>query len=775
MGSEAPSWQVTKFLVKYGLVSADDAEQLSKHACEVDFSDAFRRTALHKAASRSDGYDDVVQLLRLRANALSRDSRKQQALFKACDPRVAELLIRQRCQVRWKDSSGRTPLFVAAGSGLPSGPRMVCAMKELGGHLGDLDSSGESCLFAAARIKKPQLAKEMCTLLLEEFDLDAQLASSAGTLAGDVASTDAAAALLPGSQKRAVDAADSKERIVRPKIPKRTKPPQEATEAEEAQPVGPGTLLFYACACGDAKRVGELLEAEADISWSDKAGATALHAAASSSYACTQVLLKYRAHTDARDLSGQTPLFQASSPSIVEALLRRHADVGHRDELGRTSLFSAVQHGFLDVVNALQEMKGDVLAKDNSGETCLFEAARMRKASEALAMCKLLLKHMNEQALPCAGYPVQTPPAKALNAQQQSASDVATTSAARNLLRSYEGKVEATLPPLSVLRVPDSVTSSGSEFGDMAEQPKAAAGDAAEPSGAEGDGEPKKPEELSAEQHADAPESRLSLCWKTRPRAGPPRNHLAEAQLKVLKSSGFHFPKKNVRPSLKRLLPRRPASPAGDPPPAAEEADAELPSVRKPSPEKSTSIAPAKQELTPRRRLRLETRKEPASASAQGSQEPADDTAAQAPAAEASAARPSPRLRPAPDAAKSSKASSQTPKKRCIGAVGTLKLDADPAKARLQLALRKAMREAAEAEEEAKRIRQSSTSTTQEKALATRKATKKRQILDQTRQALGLVKEFFVGFPGISREDRESAGSSVAERRPPRKKTETAD
>ncbi|CAE7243338.1 unnamed protein product, partial [Symbiodinium sp. KB8] len=189
------------------------------------------------------------------------------------------------------------------------------------------------------------------------------------------------------------------------------------------------------------------------------------------------------------------------------------------------------------------------------------------------------------------------------------------------------------------------------------------------------------------------------------------------------------------------------------------------------SPEKSTSSAPAKQELTPRRRLRLETRKETAkaSASAPGGQEPANDTAAQAPDSEAPAARPSPRLRPAADAAKSSKPSSQTPKKR------TFKLDADPAKARLQLALRKAMREAAEAEEEAKKIRQSSTSTTAEKALATRKATKKRQILDQTRQALGLVKEFFVGFPGISREDRESAASSITERRPAKKKTETVD
>lgn len=765
MSSEVPSWQVTKFLVKYGLVRADDAEQLWKHACEVDFADPFRRTALHKAASRSDGYGDVVELLRLRANALSRDNRKQQALFKACDPRVAELLIRQRCQVRWKDSFGRTPLFVAAGSGLPSGPRMVCALKELGGHLGDLDSSGESCLFAAARIKEPQLAKEMCSLLLEEFDLEAQLVSSSGALAGDCASTDAVAALLPRSLKRARDAGDSKERVGRPKIPKRTKPPQDAAEAEQAPPVGPGTLLFYACACGDAKRAGELLEAEADISWSDKDGATALHAAASTSNACTEALLKYRARTDATDLRGQTPLFQASSPSIAEALLRRHADVEHRDELGRTSLFSAVQHGFLDVVNALKEMKGDVLCKDNSGETCLFEAARLRKASEALDMCKLLLKHMTEQALPCAGYPVQPPPASILNAQEQSASDVATTSAARKLLRSYEGKVEATLPPLSVLRVPDSFTSSGSEFGDMAEQPKTAAGETAEPREAEG--EPKKPEERSEEQqHAS-----FSLHWKTRPRAGPPRNHLAEAQLKLLKSSGFHFPKKNVRPSLKRLLPRRPASPEGDPPAAAEEADAELPSTRQPSPEKSTSSAPAKQELTPRRRLRLETRKETAkaSASAPGGQEPADGTVAQAPASEASAARPSPRLRPAADAAKSSKPSSQTPKKR------TFKLDADPAKARLQLALRKAMREAAEAEEEAKKIRQSSTSTTAEKALATRKATKKRQILDQTRQALGLVKEFFVGFPGISREERESAASSITERRPAKKKTETVD
>ncbi|CAE7611995.1 unnamed protein product, partial [Symbiodinium sp. CCMP2456] len=243
--------------------------------------------------------------------------------------------------------------------------------------------------------------------------------------------------------------------------------------------------------------------------------------------------------------------------------------------------------------------------------------------------------------------------------------DVAKTSAARNLLRSCEGKVEATLPPLSVLRVPDSFTSSGSEFGDMAEQPKTAAVE--EPREAEG--EPKKPEEQSEEQQADAPESRFSLRWKSRPRAGPPRNRLAEAQLKLLKSSGFHFPKKNVRPSLKRLLPRRPASPegGGDPPPAAEEADAELPSTRKPSPEKSTSEAQAKQELTPRRRLRLETRKESAKASASepGGQEPADDTAAQAPASEAPAARPSPspRLRPAADAAKSSKPPAQTPKK----------------------------------------------------------------------------------------------------------------
>jgi ankyrin repeat protein len=77
---------------------------------------------------------------------------------------------------------------------------------------------------------------------------------------------------------------------------------------------------------------------------------------------------------NAKNRSGETPLFFAATKEITELLIAKGADVDAKDD-GWTPLHAAVDEGHKEVVELLITKGADVNAKDKRGSTSLFFAA----------------------------------------------------------------------------------------------------------------------------------------------------------------------------------------------------------------------------------------------------------------------------------------------------------------------------------------------------------------------------------------------------------------
>eukprot|EP01059_Diplonema_ambulator_P014844 TRINITY_DN25869_c0_g1_i3.p1 TRINITY_DN25869_c0_g1~~TRINITY_DN25869_c0_g1_i3.p1 ORF type:complete len:308 (+),score=70.54 TRINITY_DN25869_c0_g1_i3:122-925(+) len=102
------------------------------------------------------------------------------------------------------------------------------------------------------------------------------------------------------------------------------------------------TALHFACSCDLIQAVCTLLDSGADI--------------------------------NRIDMSGQSPLFYATNPNVVELLLSRGADVHNMDATGRTPLHDAVAMAREDIARLLIEHGADVRAQSMDGTTPLHEA-----------------------------------------------------------------------------------------------------------------------------------------------------------------------------------------------------------------------------------------------------------------------------------------------------------------------------------------------------------------------------------------------------------------
>jgi len=169
------------------------------------------------------------------------------------------------------------------------------------------------------------------------------------------------------------------------------------------------TELMEAAVKGDLARVRDLLAQGADVNARDRAGLTALMAAANAAVA--QALIVKGADVNARGQNGMTALTYAlgwnridvaqvliakgadpntkgpgGSPvlrdaaasgqaSIVRALLEKGADPNAKDDLGMTALLHAAEHRYSAVVEALLDKGADPNAKDRYGQPPLLLAA----------------------------------------------------------------------------------------------------------------------------------------------------------------------------------------------------------------------------------------------------------------------------------------------------------------------------------------------------------------------------------------------------------------
>jgi ankyrin repeat protein len=114
-------------------------------------------------------------------------------------------------------------------------------------------------------------------------------------------------------------------------------------------------------------------------------GGHPLHAAAyAGSFEVVRKLIEYDpANIDARESSGETPLYWASwgrhkakDGSVVRLLLKHGADIHAQNKDGWTPLHRASYNGALEVVHVLLEHGADVEVKAKDGETALQAAAR---------------------------------------------------------------------------------------------------------------------------------------------------------------------------------------------------------------------------------------------------------------------------------------------------------------------------------------------------------------------------------------------------------------
>jgi len=141
---------------------------------------------------------------------------------------------------------------------------------------------------------------------------------------------------------------------------------------------GNWTMLHAAAAGGLITWVGRLLDKGADVSATTAEGKTPLHWAAYRGYKDLALLLIDKgADVNASDVNGKTALLLAvagDKEEVALALIERHADVNTPDRDGHTPLMDAVQAGLTDVAVVLVKNGADVNAACAGGWTPLMWA-----------------------------------------------------------------------------------------------------------------------------------------------------------------------------------------------------------------------------------------------------------------------------------------------------------------------------------------------------------------------------------------------------------------
>ena len=121
----------------------------------------------------------------------------------------------------------------------------------------------------------------------------------------------------------------------------------------------------------------KLLECRAHVNAMDSQGRTPLHHASGiSSWHLAEMLLKSRADPNALDHAGQTPLHYASYTCVVRLLLDHKAPINARSRVGKTALYVACEDTNTSVVEMLLEEKAHVNVGDQAQTRPLHVLAR---------------------------------------------------------------------------------------------------------------------------------------------------------------------------------------------------------------------------------------------------------------------------------------------------------------------------------------------------------------------------------------------------------------
>lgn len=311
----------------------DMAKLFLDYGAHVQAMDAFGSTALHKAAS-SSSLNVTRLLLKHGADIEAVNHFGETALHRIAEndggSEVVSLLIDAKIDVEALDDSVQTALDLAIRSGALKVARLI--LKQGANGKAYVDHDGESRLFRAARENNQVFA---------EFLLEAGVEVEAKNKAGKTALYVAV----------------------------------EESQEEESRKEVVQTLLDHGA------------DPQIALIRGDNAGCTVLHCATSNAeFSIVEMLLRAGAKTEARDLSGRTPLhwdifWNEQNHQILELLLEWKADTNAQDNEGNTPLHLTVYHRQPQKMQILLDGVSDPTLHTNTrkqnGRTPLHEIARM--------------------------------------------------------------------------------------------------------------------------------------------------------------------------------------------------------------------------------------------------------------------------------------------------------------------------------------------------------------------------------------------------------------
>lgn len=304
------------------------------------------RTPLHTAAMAAT----LIQPVELEMFGFGGADEEAQREARALAATIA--LLAAGASVEARDDYGRTPLHWAAIHGTPG---IIAAILDAGAPVEPLDVKGQTPLHSAARGERPSNISAL---------LDAGSAIDVRNESGETPLHLAA---------------------------------RHATSSEIAMLLGAGadvdvrngsgeTPLHLAAQSGQADAIKALLEAEADPGARDDAGRTPLFAAVKKTWVEPVVaLIEGGASVEVHDTRGNTPLHEAlgccGSTEIPEELLAAGADPNARNSLGMTPIFYASSPA---EVSALVAAGASVHVRDASGRTALHDKAQWGLSPELI-------------------------------------------------------------------------------------------------------------------------------------------------------------------------------------------------------------------------------------------------------------------------------------------------------------------------------------------------------------------------------------------------------
>ncbi|XP_075245472.1 uncharacterized protein LOC142339358 isoform X2 [Convolutriloba macropyga] len=326
------------------------------NANDLEEQDNYKRTALHLAAMYGS-YDQVQMLLQRDANVGIPDGEGKTPLHWAINSKhqhscsiVQCLVDHMPSVVNWQDHDGRTSLHLAVAEGSYNLVKTLIATD--GCKLSCLDNQFRTPLHWAAVMDSPASAAAQIVTLLLHKDCDWTCSDSNG-----------ATPLHYAVQKNNAE-------IVRAFL--------EFPELVDQADIEGRSAFMWAAGAGALESLDLMVDHGADLSQSEKNGATALHAAATSGNVdCVKLLLRVGCKMTADNLK-LTPLMRACElghVAIAQLLIRHGAKITQQDREGRYPLHWACFGGNLRMCELLV-VHGNVNCSDHMGRTPLQYAAQ---------------------------------------------------------------------------------------------------------------------------------------------------------------------------------------------------------------------------------------------------------------------------------------------------------------------------------------------------------------------------------------------------------------